>query len=106
MEPGGVRYPGAEIPAQGGRTVDPRPGRGRRHPRLAVAPHRRRGQARAGAEGRSGGETSAKQCFDRLAGTWTYWGWKGGYFDAEDDAHAYFDELRYMLAAQMAAPNS
>src|SRR5437016_13990119 len=25
-------------------------------------------------EERSGGETSAKQCFDRLAGTWTYWG--------------------------------
>src|SRR5215472_12750062 len=22
---------------------------------------------------KSGGETSAKQCFDRLAGTWTYW---------------------------------
>jgi ribonucleoside-diphosphate reductase alpha chain len=55
---------------------------------------------------RSGGETSAKQCFDRLAGTWTYWGWKGGYFDAEEDAHAYFDELRYMLANQMGAPNS
>src|SRR5215217_5384900 len=32
------------------------------------------------------GETSAKQVFDRLAGTWTYWGWKGGYFDAENDA--------------------
>ena len=27
------------------------------------------------------GEHSAKQVFDRLAGTWTYWGWKGGYFD-------------------------
>ncbi|NVJ93794.1 MAG: hypothetical protein HWE34_19160, partial [Methylocystaceae bacterium] len=24
---------------------------------------------------RFGGETSAKQVFDRLAGTWTYWGW-------------------------------
>src|SRR5215469_1070499 len=55
---------------------------------------------------RTGGETSAKQCFDRLAGTWTYWGWKGGYFDAEEDARAYFDELRYMLATQMGAPNS
>ena len=30
---------------------------------------------------RIGSETSAKQVFDRLAGTWTYWGWKGGYFD-------------------------
>ena len=29
---------------------------------------------------------SAKQVFDRLAGTWTYWGWKGGYFDGEADA--------------------
>jgi ribonucleoside-diphosphate reductase alpha chain len=55
---------------------------------------------------RSGGEASAKQCFDRLAGTWTYWGWKGGYFDTEDDARAYFDELRFMLASQMGAPNS
>ena len=55
---------------------------------------------------RSGGEISAKQCFDRLAGTWTYWGWKGGYFDTEDDARAYFDELRFMLATQMGAPNS
>ena len=52
------------------------------------------------------GEHSSKQVFDRLAGTWTYWGWKGGYFDSEEDAQAYFDELRYMLAAQMCAPNS
>src|SRR3984885_8507156 len=52
------------------------------------------------------GETSAKQVFDRLAGTWTYWGWKGGYFDTEEDARAFFDEHRYMLAMQMCAPNS
>src|SRR5437016_6316941 len=57
-------------------------------------------------EERSGAETSAKQCFDRLAGTWTYWGWKGGYFDGEDDARAFYDELRVMLARQMGAPNS
>ena len=55
---------------------------------------------------RSTGETSAKQVFDRLAGTWTYWGWKGGYFDGEGDALAFFDELRFMLARQYAAPNS
>src|SRR4051812_1677036 len=55
---------------------------------------------------RYSGETSAKQVFDRLAGTWTYWGWKGGYFDSETDARAFYDELRYMLAAQMCAPNS
>src|ERR1700752_1189907 len=52
------------------------------------------------------GEHSAKQVFDRLAGTWTYWGWKGGYFDSESDAEAYYDELRAMLALQIAAPNS
>ncbi len=53
-----------------------------------------------------GPELSAKQVFDRLAGTWTYWGWKGNYFDTEIDARAFFDELRFMLARQMAAPNS
>src|SRR3954464_5553394 len=52
------------------------------------------------------GEQSAKQVFDRLAGTWTYWGWKGGYFDSDADAQAFFDEQRYMLAMQMVAPNS
>ena len=52
------------------------------------------------------GETSAKQVFNRLAGTWTYWGWKGGYFSSEADALTYHDEMCYMLAMQMAAPNS
>jgi len=52
------------------------------------------------------GETSAKQVFNRLAGTWAYWGWKGGYFSDEADARTYYDEMCYMLAAQMAAPNS
>ena len=55
---------------------------------------------------RFGGETDSRQVFDRLAGTWTYWGWKGGYFTTEDDARAFFDEHRYMLAMQYAAPNS
>ena len=53
-----------------------------------------------------GGETSARQVFDRLAGAWTYWGWKGGYFSTEEDARAYYDEMRHMLATQRAAPNS
>jgi len=57
-------------------------------------------------DARYSGEVSAKQVFDRLAGTWTYWGWKGGYFTSEEDARTYFDEMRYMLAMQMAAPNS
>ena len=57
-------------------------------------------------EERYGGETDARQVFDRLAGTWTYWGLKGGYFSSEEDAQAFYDEHRYMLAMQMAAPNS
>ncbi len=55
---------------------------------------------------RFSGEQSCKQVFHRLAGTWTYWGWKGGYFDSEADAKAYYDEMSAMLCLQMAAPNS
>ena len=58
------------------------------------------------ADERFSSESDSRQVFDRLAGAWTYWGWKGGYFDTEEDAHAFFDEHRYMLAMQMAAPNS
>ncbi|KGD99626.1 vitamin B12-dependent ribonucleotide reductase [Rhizobium sp. YS-1r] len=53
-----------------------------------------------------GSETDARQVFSRLAGTWTYWGWKGGYFSSEEDASAFMDELAYMLATQRVAPNS
>ena len=62
--------------------------------------------AKLPAEDRLVGETSAKQVFDRLAGAWAYWGWKGGYFSTESYARAYYDEMRFMLARQMAAPNS
>ncbi|WP_411036114.1 vitamin B12-dependent ribonucleotide reductase [Shinella sp. BYT-45] len=55
---------------------------------------------------RYGSETDARQVFDRLAGTWTYWGWKGKYFASEEDAAAFRDELAYMLATQRVAPNS
>ena len=57
-------------------------------------------------EERYGSETDARQVFDRLAGTWTYWGWKGGYFDSDADAQAFYDELSYMLCTQRCAPNS
>ncbi|MDG2299707.1 MAG: vitamin B12-dependent ribonucleotide reductase [Planktomarina sp.] len=53
-----------------------------------------------------GGEISAKEVFNRLAGAWAYWGWKGGYFSTKADANAYYDEMRYMLATQRVAPNS
>ncbi|MGE0231689.1 MAG: vitamin B12-dependent ribonucleotide reductase [Flavobacteriaceae bacterium] len=55
---------------------------------------------------RYGPERDSRQVFDRLAGTWTYWGWKGGYFESEEDARAFFDEIAYMLATQKCAPNS
>ena len=57
-------------------------------------------------DAKMGSETDARQVFRRLAGCWTYWGWKGGYFSTEADAVAFFDESCYMLAMQMAAPNS
>ena len=55
---------------------------------------------------RFGRETDSRQVFSRLAGCWTYWGWKGRYFSSEEDARIYYDEMCYMLATQMGAPNS
>lgn len=52
------------------------------------------------------GETDSREVFHRLAGTWTYWGFKANYFDTEEDAQAFYDELVFILANQMAAPNS
>lgn len=57
-------------------------------------------------EQRVGGETDSRQVFDRLCGCWTYWGYREGLFDTEDDARAFYDELRFMMARQMSAPNS
>ncbi len=58
------------------------------------------------ADQRVGGEHDARQVFDRMAGCWTYWGWKHAYFHDEESARAFYDEMRFMLAAQMCAPNS
>ena len=54
----------------------------------------------------SGGENDARQVFNRLAGNWTYAGWKANYFTTENDAKAFYDEMCYMLCHQMVAPNS
>src|SRR3989339_567366 len=51
-------------------------------------------------------EVDSRQVFHRLAGCWTYWGWQGKYFGSEEDAKVFYDELVYMLANQMSAPNS
>ncbi len=53
-----------------------------------------------------GGERDARQVFGRLAGCWTHWGKVYGYFKTPEDASAFHDELCYMLAHQMVAPNS
>ncbi len=53
-----------------------------------------------------GGERDARQVFHRLAGCWTHWGKSHGYFTKDEDASAFYDEMCYMLARQMAAPNS
>ena len=52
------------------------------------------------------GETDARQVFHRLAGCWTYWGFKHDYFDNEFEARAYYDEMCAMLARQIGAANS
>ncbi len=53
-----------------------------------------------------GAERDSREVFGRMAGCWTYWGWKNNYFDSEEDAKAYHDEMCSMLARQIGAPNS
>ncbi len=55
---------------------------------------------------RFSGEKDSRQVFRRLAGCWTYWGWKNNCFEDEEKARIYFDEMCHMLAGQLAAPNS
>jgi ribonucleoside-diphosphate reductase alpha chain len=59
-------------------------------------------------EGRpvTGSENSIKQVVHRMVGCWREWGEQYRYFDTPDDAQAFYDEVAYMLLAQMAAPNS
>lgn len=51
-------------------------------------------------------ESTSQEVFHRLAGCWTYWGWKSNMFSSEEAARNYYDEMRYMLVRQQAAPNS
>lgn len=75
------------------------------HPEYAATSPRALCPRVAAAHAATGGERSAKQVFDRLAGCWAWWGWRLGYFDA-DEALTFRDEVWQMLAAQVAAPNS
>ena len=77
--------------------------------RKAGVPQRdQNGQPAIGPDGKSvlGGEQDARQVFERMAGCWTHWGKSYGYFKTPDDAESFHDEMCYMLAHQMAAPNS
>ncbi|HWP31110.1 MAG TPA: vitamin B12-dependent ribonucleotide reductase [Fimbriimonadales bacterium] len=57
-------------------------------------------------DGTYGGENDARQVFHRLAGCWKDWGERYGYFDTQEDADAFYDELCAMMARQIGAPNS
>jgi len=54
----------------------------------------------------TGPEKSVKQVVSRLTSTWRHWGEQFDYFNTEEDAEAFEDELKYMLTGQMSAPNS
>ena len=75
---------------------------------LAQKYFRKAGVPRLDASGETvtGGESDARQVFHRLAGCWTEWGKRYGYFSTDADAQAFQDEMCHMLAVQIAAPNS
>jgi ribonucleoside-diphosphate reductase alpha chain len=82
VQPGGSRHPGAEIFPQGRRARALKKVEENSVPSWlwrSVADEE--ALAELPEDERYGSETDARQVFDRLAGTWTYWGWKGGYFD-------------------------
>ena len=94
-------HPGAEVLPQGGRarpTLVPVAEDGVPEWLAAV-------RARARLAGR-GGETDARQVFRRLAGCWTYWGWKGGYFSPRRTRRRSTTRSATCWPRQMAAPNS
>ena len=49
---------------------------------------------------------SIKQVAHRMAGCWRYWGEQFGYFETEEHAKTFYEELVFMLIKQLAAPNS
>ena len=51
-------------------------------------------------------EDSFRHPFDRIANTYTLWGWRHGYFASLEDALVYNHEIKHLLVHQMWAPNS
>ena len=76
--------------------------------KTGVAQRDENGEVMTDAEGRpvTGSENSIKQVVHRMVGCWREWGEQYRYFDTPEDAQAFYDEVAYMLLAQMAAPNS
>ncbi len=56
------------------------------------------------AEWRHHMEKDIREVLHRMAGSLTYQGWKDGMFSSENDAKVFYDELRYVLMHQIAAP--
>jgi ribonucleoside-diphosphate reductase alpha chain len=54
----------------------------------------------------TGSETSIRQVAHRIAGCWRSWGEQYGYFASPLDAQIFYEEMVYMIIAQVAAPNS
>ncbi len=82
LEPGRLRRAGPEILPQGRRAGAPEEASRRTtSPRSCGAPSpTRRRSPRCPRTSASAPRSRSQQVFDRLAGCWTYWGWKGGYF--------------------------
>ncbi len=76
--------------------------------KAGVPQYNEKGQPRLDDDGNpvTGGETDARQVFHRLADCWRHWGQTYGYFADESDAKIFYDEICFMLADQIAAPNS
>jgi len=59
-----------------------------------------------GGVGLPGRETSVRQLIERVVGSITAWGEKGGYFASPADRNAFSDELTFMMLHQYASFNS
>lgn len=51
-------------------------------------------------------EESFRNVFDRIANTYTVWGWEEGYMASLEDAEIFNEEIKAMLVKQVWAPNS
>ena len=51
-------------------------------------------------------EMDLRETIHRIVGCWTDWGRGFSYFNDDDEAQAFYDEMSYMMAHQMFAPNS